>query len=181
MDTSPAQIGPFLDYSARLEFLRFRMEALAANCTAAVAAGNFEHAGYFAQEWAPLAAARDRLNARYDSMDKDAPDRWIGWDVQNGWEAPAAPELPAHCDSEHGVADCFTADGQEYQLEYTSWCSLSGHDVAHATVTEACACGCGDPALHHPCIGHDPVSGLPLVGPSKFWHHWSERIRLQAW
>jgi hypothetical protein len=85
------------------------------------------------------------------------------------WSYASQPYTVTWCDSEHGIASFQDAHGNEGVHEYESWCSIPVHkDVFYAEVTEDCHCGGLDPAIEHPCIGHDPRTGEPYLGPSWF-------------
>lgn len=231
MSTSPLPIGPYFDYIAISDYLRERSSSFANLCARAVLAGDLDSARYYAEHFAPFDAARDRVNAYFDAH-HDKPERFIGWDVQRGFESrtdpvedpwatpitsarvqtPAGvvelgpedfgsdfdaategpaldPELPTRCDSEKGWAEC----GCGIIWHFKSHCSLplelwSGngcdpaagtHDIAYVELLEDCHCGSFDPAIDHPCIGHDRVTQLPLEGPSMFWKYWEIRQGLR--
>lgn len=220
---APLPIGPYFDVSALTDYLSKERDTCARLCTKRVLDGDIEGARYYAEKFAPLDATIDRVWAYWDSF-KDSEYRWIGWDVQNGWEGPRpapvldpwatpaagqgvdpaegerfddyavdfsdeTPEMPSRCDSEKGWAECRCG----VIWHFKSHCSLprelwigddcdpaaGTHDLCYIQLFEDCHCGSFDPAIEHPCIGHDRATGLPLEGPTMFWKFWEIRKGLR--
>lgn len=80
--TYPKPIGPYFDYSARAQFLDAKIRTFSELCTEDLLAGDVARARLWADKCAPFMAAKDRLSDWYNNTDQNAPERWIGWDVQ---------------------------------------------------------------------------------------------------
>lgn len=83
--TYPKPIGPYLDYTAVMDYINEEIRVVTVLCTRKVLAGQMDDANYWAKKFAPLADAKNRLNDWFDA-NKNEPSRWIGWDVQKGYE-----------------------------------------------------------------------------------------------
>jgi hypothetical protein len=83
----PEPIGPYFDYSARSQYLNNKIRTFSELCTEDLLSGDVDKARRWAEKCAPFMAALDRLSAWYQATDHKAPERWIGWDVQKGYES----------------------------------------------------------------------------------------------
>jgi hypothetical protein len=84
METSAKPLGPFFDYSARMDELRGARDSWARLTARAVLDQDFERANYFARLFSAETEAIERLEDWFgDWSQTDA--RWVGFEAYKGF------------------------------------------------------------------------------------------------